>query len=268
MICFLKSIVPLKFGMNLGLHMINNETWSSQIDPEKLRVFQEGYTFYYNEYAENHALDVYAFCLSEHDHADMDGRLSMWRGYGAQGNGAAIIFNTAAIAVALNTPIFLSKVRYETGESRRAWIKARIEDCFQRIKKFDVPDSKMWIPAHVLFEIIKVFSLTSKHKGFDDEREWRVVYLPERDRTGSLAGNRAHIITSRGVEPKLRLKIAPLPGTDDSNWTFNDIFDKIILGPGVSSELSRRSVQRMLENHGKKALADKVFASGIPFRPQ
>ena len=35
-----------------------------------------------------HVLDTYVFCLSEHAKDDTDGRLSMWRGYGGNGNGA------------------------------------------------------------------------------------------------------------------------------------------------------------------------------------
>lgn len=44
-------------------------------------------------------LDTYVFCLSNHSSDDNDGRLSMWRGYGANGNGACIVFDTAQINV-------------------------------------------------------------------------------------------------------------------------------------------------------------------------
>ena len=42
-------------------------------------------------------IDTYVFCLSEHAKDDTDGLLSMWRGYGGNGNGAAIVFDAGKL---------------------------------------------------------------------------------------------------------------------------------------------------------------------------
>jgi hypothetical protein len=38
----------------------------------------------FDDFSTNHAIDTYAFCCSKHTPDDMDGLLSMWRGYGGQ----------------------------------------------------------------------------------------------------------------------------------------------------------------------------------------
>jgi hypothetical protein len=61
----------------------------------------------------NHLFDVYVFCLSEYDFKDQpDGKLSMWRGYGANGQGAALVFNTSFLTAVQDSPLFFGRVRY------------------------------------------------------------------------------------------------------------------------------------------------------------
>jgi hypothetical protein len=53
---------------------------------ERALLFKNHYTHCFNRFANEHVLDTYVFCLSNHSPDDNDGRLSMWRGYGANGN--------------------------------------------------------------------------------------------------------------------------------------------------------------------------------------
>jgi hypothetical protein len=73
-------------------------------------------------------------------------------------------------------------------------------------------------------------------------------------------------ISNKGVEPKLKLRLDQIPSTS-SSLTLESLIDRVILGPTASSELSMRSLARMLEIKGKQALAGKVYASSIPYRP-
>ena len=71
------------------------------------------------------ATDVYVFCLSEYEWAKQpDGLLSMWRGYGANGNGVALVFNTGFLTTVPGSPLLISRVRYGTAEERANWIRA------------------------------------------------------------------------------------------------------------------------------------------------
>ncbi len=42
---------------------------------------------------------IHITCFSEYESGDNVGLLSMWRGYGEDGEGAAIVFDTAKLAV-------------------------------------------------------------------------------------------------------------------------------------------------------------------------
>ncbi len=59
----------------------------------RYQILTDAFNFYLDEFSNKHVLDIYAFCLSEQDIEDhQDGRLSMWRGYGCNGKGVAIVF--------------------------------------------------------------------------------------------------------------------------------------------------------------------------------
>ena len=127
-----------------------------------------------------------------------------------------------------------------------------------------IPDDKLYLAGAFLFNLLKLFALKSKHDGFAEEREWRIIYLPERD-TRKDAFKPDYIVGKRGVEPKLRFEIKPIdPG---QTWTFGDILEQIILGPSLSFWLARRGVERMLETVGRPEFKEKISVSRIPLRP-
>jgi hypothetical protein len=80
------------------------------------------------------------FCLSEHAKDDTDGRPSMWRRYGGNGNGAAIVFDTAKIAARKEMFLVIRHVHYGTAQDSQlfpfvlgitlfAREKALVDDC-------------------------------------------------------------------------------------------------------------------------------------------
>jgi len=60
----------------------------------------------------DHVSGIYVFCMTEHESGLDDGILSMWRGYGAHGNGIALVIDTAKLVSVDHFPIMLSKVSY------------------------------------------------------------------------------------------------------------------------------------------------------------
>ena len=119
----------------------------------------------------------------------------------------------------------------------------------------------------MLFERIKLFALFSKHRGFREEREWRVVYAPDRDREQKLASMFHYSIGARGAEPKLRFKVAPIQGLTTSDLSLEKLIERIILGPKASSPMAFRVVRRMLNRLNRGSLKERVRASSIPYRP-
>jgi len=225
---------------------------------------------YFNEFDLEHALNVYVFCLSEHDPKDTDGLLSMWRGYGRNGNGAALIFQTDFLTVNERSPLLFFKVRYESEQERIAWIEARFRECIDILKDHwhvISTDQQLGLVAHQMFSLMEIYSLVSKHKGFSEEKEWRIIYLPKRDTAGVLKEGFDYVIGSRGIEPKLKFKIGPLPTETQGSWNFESILHQIILGPSLSSPLTANTIRRMLDVNNKPGFKQKLRPSGIPLRP-
>jgi hypothetical protein len=117
------------------------------------------------------------------------------------------------------------------------------------------------------FHIIRYFSITSKHPGFLEEHEWRIIYDPERDTNGLLKSYLSYNIGDRGVEPKLKYRIGHIAGVSAADTTLERLLDRIILGPSLSSPLTIKSVERMLEMISRPEFKSLIRASGIPLRP-
>lgn len=223
---------------------------------------------YFNSFDINHLFDVYVFCLSEHNpEKDVDGRLSMWRGYGGAGKGAALVFKPDLFTLNPGSPLLFAKVRYGSDQDRLADIKHVFTSCIETIQRHNIPDEKINIASFQMFELMLLSSLVSKHHGFSEEEEWRVIYLPHRDPGGLFQEFRSYVVGKNGIEPKLRVKIEPLPIEPKATWTFDDVLDRIILGPSVSSSLTTKSALRMFDTLNRPALKTKLHPSSIPLRP-
>ena len=259
----------LRFGMNEGLRSI--------FDHATLRDSPAGSTAdrFVDMYERAHshfdagALDNYLTCFCEHDPSDNDGILSMWRGYGANGSGAAIVFDSSKITPDEQSPFIFSKVEYATRSSRQAWIKQKIDFVAEFIgRRSNWSDDELWSIADALLQRLKLFALFSKDKGFREENEWRLVYDPSRDPSKKAEPLFGYFVGARGVEPKLKLKVNGEPGgVLAGGLVLDQIVDRIILGPVGSSQLAQAATRRMFDCMGKPHISRRVVASGTPYRP-
>jgi len=235
---------------------------------ERFEKVRETYLQHYDYFDETYALDVYIFCLSEHDHDDFDGTLSMWRAYARNGNGGAIIFDLNKLEEEVpDTPLYVAKVRYRSTPERLEWIDRIIDRWSEHVRANTLDQEQLSLAVFYVFRIFTVLALTTKHKGFREEAEWRVIYFPSEEDNELMKDFFTYKITDRGVEPKLRLPIGPLAGVTGSEISLEKITDRIILGPSVSSFLARSSFVKMLHQRGLSPLAKRVHSSAIPFRP-
>jgi len=265
---FMNDIDEVRFGIIQGNELVlaRQELVDACKTPERAQLFKNSFAQYFSKFVNEHILDTYVFCLSNHAREDDDGRLSMWRGYGANGNGVAIVFDTAQLTALQSSPLIIAEVSYDTREARRAWLENKLASFEGLLANADIPDDKVYIAAYALFERIKLFALFSKHRGFSEENEWRVVYLPDRDNEKRLQPMFHYWIGSRGVEPKLKFKVQPMAGFTADDLSLAKITDRIILGPSISSPLAHASVLRMLDILKQAELKSKLRVSTIPFR--
>lgn len=235
-------------------------------DEQRLSAFRNAFTYYFNEFGSTQVLDTYVLCLSQHDPSNEDGVLSMWRGYGGNGHGAAIVFDSSKINNLPTSTFILAKVHYGSGPDRILWIKSKIAEFVALFAAGPIATPDLPAAAFQLFQRFKVFSLFSKHRGFAEEAEWRIVYMRDRDSAGLLTPMFDYRVGSHGIEPILKFKIESIAGVTAPDFSLEKLLDRIILGPTVSSPLSHAAVVKMMEKIGRSDLAKRVKASSIPYR--
>jgi len=265
---YMNDIEEVRFGLIEADTLIRSSSIISDAcgTPERTTTFLTAFADYSRNYIENHLADTYVFCLSEHERNDHDGLLSMWRGYGGNGNGAAIVIDTAKINNLPTSPLVLARVEYGTAQERRDWLVALINKFGAILVVENLPQEQLHVAACALLDRVKLFALFSKHEGFAEEREWRIVYMRDRDQTKVFDPMFGYLTGSRGIEAKLKFKIAHHPGATAEDLSLTKMVDRIILGPSISSPMAAATFKRMLSQHGETALASRVSASSIPFR--
>lgn len=265
---FMNDIAEVKYVLSeaIPLIYIDKSIEAACGSSDRYDEFRNSFKYYYNIFANEHISDTYIFCLSQHEKENTDGSLSMWRGYGCNGNGVAILIDAAKIGVIDDSPLMLSKVKYLTKDELLIDINKIISSFVVILASSDIPTNKLYLASHNLLERIKLLSLFVKHKGFEEEKEWRIVYQKERDPNKKLTPMIDYLVRSNSIEPKLKLKIEPLAGVTPDGLSLKNVVDKIILGPSISSPIAMAAIQRMLCKYGQAELKDKVYTSGIPFR--
>jgi Protein of unknown function (DUF2971) len=265
---FMNDIEEVRFGMTNGanLFLTSQEIEEACKTKERANGLRASFNYFHGLFANDHVLDTYVFCLSEHQKEDGDGLLSMWRGYGGNGNGAAIVFDTAKLHAREESPFVLSNVRYGTRDERVNWLKLLITRFSEILARTDIPDEKLYLAAHCFLERLKLFALFTKHEGFKEEDEWRLVYLKDRDRQKVFEPMLSYWVGPRGVEQRLKLKIEAIPDLPETDLTLEQVVDRIILGPSLSSPLALGAIGRMFDTLGRTDLKDRIKVSTIPFR--
>ena len=262
---FMNDVDELRYGMSLGLNAVRTHRGLREAcPPDHYNALLDAFGQLYSAFDNESAFDVYVFSCSEHDGGiGDDGLLSMWRGYGSDGNGVAMVFDMQRFAAAAS-PLLLRQVQYLSYEASEAWMESRLESFARTLARLEVPLAHMTDAAGALFERIKLFALFTKHLGFHEEREWRLVYLREHDKDDVLAQQLSYTIGARGIEPRLRLTMQALGRGVPA---IEELVERIILGPVMATPLALRSTRRMLEIH-RPAWAERVVRSTTPYRAQ
>lgn len=268
---YMNDLEEIRFGIVHGLRLLReNESIKAVLtSDERYRTFIKALNAEFSRFDTQHLLNIYVLCFSEHDVSNGDGVLSQWRAYGNNGNGAALILDSGKIGGGSgnNKPLVLAKVEYGSSDQRWAWLSNMAERAATIIEANSISDERIPAIAYALFERITLFALFTKHNGFSEEREWRVVYLPDRDPENKFQKFFQYHNGPRGVEPKLKFPIKPIHGLTAADLSLEKITFAILLGPTTSSPLALSAVRRMVQMTKHPDLANRVAASSIPLRP-
>lgn len=259
----------VRFGINEGAHAfrLSEVVRKSCQTDERYLALRNAFEDNYDKFCFTDASQIYAFCASEHEPPeDNDGLLSMWRAYGDDANGVAVIFDTSVINGDKSSPFVIKKIFYGTDKERLALIHETLKKFAQHLELASIPTEKLYIAANNLFLWIKIFAVFSKQYGFREEKEWRIAYFGERDTENKAGGFMSYFLGVPGIESKLKYPIAELKNSAGESHSLNSITRKIILGPTHFNPLALDAVKKMLNEKSHAELIPKLVSSTIPYR--
>jgi hypothetical protein len=169
---YMNDVDELRYGMSLGVHAVRTHAALREAcPPAHYNALLDAFDALYSAFDNEAAFDVYVFSCSEHDdEIGDDGLLSMWRGYGGDGNGVAIVFDMTQL-LAARTPLLVRQVQYLSYEASEAWMDQKLQRFALELQRIGGLIGDMKAAAAALFERIKLFALFTKHRGFHEERE-------------------------------------------------------------------------------------------------
>ncbi|EAR62048.1 DUF2971 domain-containing protein [Neptuniibacter caesariensis] len=207
--------------------------------------------------------ETYITCVSEHpDDENEYGRLSMWRAYGGD-QPVALIINGESIQ--LEDAVFNAStypVKYLDPEDlieEFGLLCARFASNRSTIDALGRENVKSY-----LFELFKSYSLCIKHPGFNEEREWRIVYNPQLNPSELVESS---IESVRGI-PQEIYKL-PLKDIEEAHYTtgkVSDVIQGIIIGPTEHQDFLKKTFIKILSEAGCNEPSSLVHVSGIPLR--
>lgn len=216
----------------------------------------------FNPWIEHFKSDTYLTCVSEHNETeDSYGRLSMWRAYGGR-NGVAIVLNNSAFMnPAPGLGAYSNPVAYlDDSAFEREF--AIVAENVQREGSFLKTREREEIVRRT-FYMLRLAALCTKHPGFREEREWRVLYAPSLEKSPHLE----HAIVTVQDVPQ---PIYKLPLKDISEISFFGaipaLLNRIIIGPTQYAQVQREAFVRLLLDAGVPDPDAKVVVSNIPLR--
>jgi Protein of unknown function (DUF2971) len=207
--------------------------------------------------------DTYITCVSEHlATEDHHGRLSMWRAYGGR-TGVALVLNGAVMfskSNALN--VFSSPVAYLNPQAFAVYLEKiamNMEIEVEYIKSLDRETVR-----DIAFNVLRFAVLCTKHPGFHEEREWRVIASPKMHATD----HAILAIEVVGGTPQAVLKLALQNQSDKGlvGLAIPELLDRIIIGPCEFPQVISSAFQKLLAEAEVPEPQEKIIVSDIPLR--
>ena len=125
----------LYFGLREARNQLvsfeKNKVFLQKIGGENnFKVILENFDFHYERFNGQNPPPTFVFCFSEHDTNHSNGLLSMWRGYGANGQGVALIIDPKSIELSI-PPFDIVKIKYLSDEQRKLKLEKIFNNFFE-----------------------------------------------------------------------------------------------------------------------------------------
>jgi hypothetical protein len=210
----------------------------------------------------------FMLCVSEHGSGiaeeDKYGRLSMWRAYGGVTN-VALVFNSKPFVSesdalkAYTSPVLYADRTKFAGEFLN--IVEGLENNFSALQSIGPNQVSSLVSWMFHFSV-----LSTKHPGFAEEREWRVIHSPTFAPSSKIL---EAIEVISGVPQKIyKIKLEDYPDEGFVGATLPDLLEEIIIGPTAAPWPIYDALVSALEANGVGNARSKVRVSDIPLRRQ
>jgi hypothetical protein len=207
--------------------------------------------------------ETYITCVSEHlDDEDLTGRLSMWRAYGGTSGVAIVVNNTPFLGATNVLGAYSSPVEYlRQPEFDRAFseVVASIDAARSVVSAMSRED----VVANV-FHMFRYAVLCTKHPGFAEEREWRVIHAPTLHGPGKVF----HAYETVNGVPQSVYKIPLTDWPDDGlvGLAIPSFLNRLIIGPTQLPGTLYATFHKVLAAAGVADVEKKLGVSDIPLR--
>jgi len=228
--------------------------------------------FFLKEGFESFLTEVFVACLAEHQSFEDDhGRLSMWRGYNKGGTGVAIILNKNIMDEDTILPVFLSGVDYIDRNETEEKIEEIVNNIHKNSQKLSTIHQRMLRKGQqsgICADLIRalIFApICIKHPGFSEEKEWRIIHMPEFQYEEELPKKHQCI---NGTIQKIYTIPLDKDTAEKTGMSLDSIIDKVIIGPCKFPDVTKEGIISLMKEKGILDAEKRVVISGIPLRPE
>jgi len=212
----------------------------------------------------NPRIEHYVACLSEHhDHEDTNGRLSMWRAFGGANERVAIVLNSKPILDGPgNLKIHAAPVGYFEDKNFERELEVIVQNMSAKMSLLEQFDPKLVLL--IVLNLLRITALATKHPGFTEEQEWRLIYSPILDPSPHMSRE----IRSIGgvVQTVCKIPLRETASGEKTGGELPGLINRIIIGPTQYPLAMRKAFVELLEIAGVPDPKSKVSISSIPIR--
>lgn len=218
----------------------------------------------YDQHFNNNVFRTYVACLSEHYRdEDVTGRLSMWRAYNQGTTGVAIVLDKSPLfSNAAFVGFFASPVAYLKDHEVQRYLNRVIQSANEQ-REFlrQLPRETI---RRSIFTLLMFSAICIKHHGFEEEREWRVIYLPGLFPSENL---KQSSVTIGGIpQITFKLPLADIPEKSLVGIEIPQFVDSIIIGPTRFPYPIFEVLADALTKAGVAEPGNRIRTSNIPLR--
>lgn len=217
----------------------------------------------FNSWLPTFRADTYLTSMSEHSpHEDKIGRLSMWRAYGGTTGIALVMRNTPFMGNSTALKAYSSAVQYLSAVMFEQEL-AKISDAISRESDL-LNEAGYESVMNNVFSMMRFAVLCTKHPGFIEEREWRILYSPKFDPSEKITQGLEIVRGTPQMVQKIPLKSFPDEGLFGAD--IPSLLDHIIIGPTQYPTAVYEAFVSLLQAADVKDAESKVWTSSIPLR--